>query len=130
MAKVVVIDDRVTNRNILTRLALSVEEGLQVQAFASPIEALTRLQAANPPDLITLDVMMPGMNGADVSRKLKSNPATAKVPIIMLTALHEKKYIKAALLQLGVDYYIVKPFEIVDFLNKVREALEGDPLFE
>jgi DNA-binding response OmpR family regulator len=84
----------------------------------------------NPPDLITLDVMMPGMNGADVSRKLKANPATAKVPIIMLTALHEKKYIKAALLQLGVDYYIVKPFEIVDFLNKVKEALEGDPLFE
>jgi DNA-binding response OmpR family regulator len=85
---------------------------------------------ANPPDLITLDVMMPDMNGADVSRKLKANPATSRIPIIMLTALQEKKYIKAALLQLGVDYYIVKPFEISDFLGKVKEALQGDPLFE
>ena len=52
MAKLVVIDDRVTNRNILTRLALSVEEGLQVQPFASPVEALARLRGDNVPDLI------------------------------------------------------------------------------
>lgn len=104
-------------------------EGYEVETAQGGEEGIKRA-FENPPDLITLDVMMPGMNGADVSRKLKSNPATAKVPIIMLTALHEKKYIKAALLQLGVDYYIVKPFEIVDFLNKVKEALEGDPLFE
>lgn len=104
-------------------------EGYEVQT-APGGEAGLQAAFANPPDLITLDVMMPGMNGADVSRKLKANPLTAKVPIIMLTALTEKKYIKAALLQLGVQYYIVKPFEIVDFLNKVKEALEGDPLFE
>lgn len=104
-------------------------EGYEVETAQGGEEGIEKA-FANPPDLITLDVMMPGMNGADVSRKLKSNPTTAKVPIIMLTALHEKKYIKAALLQLGVDYYIVKPFEIVDFLNKVKEALEGDPLFE
>lgn len=104
-------------------------EGYDVET-AQDGESGIKAAIENPPDLITLDVMMPGMNGAEVSRQLKANPATAKVPIIMLTALSEKKYIKAALFQLGVQYYIVKPFEIVDFLNKVKEALAGDDPFE
>jgi DNA-binding response OmpR family regulator len=128
MAKRILAIDDEPDTLLVIKNALS-GEGYEVET-AEGGEAGLEAAFANPPDLITLDVMMPGMNGADVSRKLKSNPATARIPIIMLTALHEKKYIKAALLQLGVDYYIVKPFEISDFLMKVKEALEGDPLFE
>jgi DNA-binding response OmpR family regulator len=128
MAKRILAIDDEPDTLMIIKSALA-GEGYEVETAASGQAGLDAA-FANPPDLITLDVMMPGMNGADVSRKLKANPATARVPIIMLTALQEKKYIKAALLQLGVQYYIVKPFEISDFLGKVKEALEGDPLYE
>ena len=64
MARIAVIDDRVTNRNILTRLAASVEEGLSVHAFASPAAALDAIDAGLLPDLIVTDFNMPGMDGA------------------------------------------------------------------
>src|SRR5215208_6934643 len=71
MTRIVVIDDRVTNRNILTRLALSVEEGLQVSAYASPVEALDALDGGLACDLIITDYNMPEMDGASFVRTLR-----------------------------------------------------------
>jgi diguanylate cyclase (GGDEF)-like protein/PAS domain S-box-containing protein len=122
MAKVVVIDDRVTNRNILTRLALSVEEGLQVQAFASPIEALTRLQAANPPDLIITDYNMPEMDGATFIETLREQRAFADVPIVVVTVYEDRDFCYRAL-DAGATDFLLSPVDHLEFRARARNLL-------
>ena len=73
MPNVVVVDDRVTNRNILARLAVSVEEGIRVKTFASPQAALDWLHTTMP-DLVITDYKMPGMDGADFVRAFRALP--------------------------------------------------------
>ena len=125
MAKVVVIDDRVTNRNILTRLALSVEEGLQVQAFASPIEALTRLQGGNPPDLIITDYNMPEMDGATFIETLREQRAFADVPIVVVTVYEDRDFCYRAL-DAGASGYLLKGSGVQDVVRAVREVAKGE----
>jgi|GEM_PF-2355511 len=122
MAKVVVIDDRVTNRNILTRLALSVEEGLQVQAFSSPIEALTRLQAANPPDLVITDYNMPEMDGATFIETLRAQRAFADVPIVVVTVYEDRDFCYRAL-DAGATDFLLSPVDHLEFRARARNLL-------
>jgi len=122
MAKVVVIDDRVTNRNILTRLALSVEEGLQVQAFASPIEALTRLQGGNPPDLIITDYNMPEMDGATFIETLREQRAFADVPIVVVTVYEDRDFCYRAL-DAGATDFLLSPVDHLEFRARARNLL-------
>ena len=122
MAKVVVIDDRVTNRNILTRLALSVEEGLQVQSFASPIEALTRLQATNPPDLIITDYNMPEMDGATFIETLREQRAFADVPIVVVTVYEDRDFCYRAL-DAGATDFLLSPVDHLEFRARARNLL-------
>jgi PAS domain S-box-containing protein len=122
MAKVVVIDDRVTNRNILTRLALSVEEGLQVQTFASPIEALTRLQAQNPPDLIITDYNMPEMDGATFIETLREQRAFADVPIVVVTVYEDRDFCYRAL-DAGATDFLLSPVDHLEFRARARNLL-------
>jgi CheY-like chemotaxis protein len=91
MPIVVVVDDRVTNRNVLTRLAASVEEGLQVKAFASPQAALEWTQDTMP-DLIITDFKMPGMDGADFTRAFRALPGAQDVPVVVVTVYEERSY--------------------------------------
>jgi CheY-like chemotaxis protein len=109
---------------MVVRTALS-SEGFDVRTASSGAECLESAQA-EPPDLILLDVMMPEMDGFEVVRRLKADPKTATIPVIMLTALSEKQMIKQAILG-GVDYYIVKPFDLEDLITKVGRALSGQP---
>ncbi len=122
MAKVVVIDDRVTNRNILTRLALSVEEGLQVQSFASPVEALTRLQATNPPDLIITDYNMPEMDGATFIETLREQRAFADVPIVVVTVYEDRDFCYRAL-DAGATDFLLSPVDHLEFRARARNLL-------
>jgi diguanylate cyclase (GGDEF)-like protein/PAS domain S-box-containing protein len=122
MAKVVVIDDRVTNRNILTRLALSVEEGLRVQTFASPIEALTRLQAQNPPDLIITDYNMPEMDGATFIETLREQRAFADVPIVVVTVYEDRDFCYRAL-DAGATDFLLSPVDHLEFRARARNLL-------
>ena len=122
MAKIVVIDDRVTNRNILTRLALSVEEGLQVQAFASPVDALTRLQAANPPDLIITDYNMPEMDGAAFIEALRAKRGFGDVPIVVITVYEDREFCYKAL-EAGATDFLLSPVDHVEFRARARNLL-------
>jgi len=122
MAKVVVIDDRVTNRNILTRLALSVEEGLQVQAFASPIEALTRLQMGKPPDLIITDYNMPEMDGATFISTLRERREFADIPIIVVTVYEDRDFCYRAL-EAGATDFLLSPVDHLEFRARARNLL-------
>ena len=76
------------------------------------------------PDLIILDVVMPRWNGFQTFEKLKSFDDTAKIPVIFLTAAHEKADIDKAV-QLGVKHYLTKPFKPESLLKKVKEILGG-----
>lgn len=107
----------------MVRMTLKTE-GYSVET-ASSGQAGIDAARANPPDLIILDIMMPDLNGGQVARQLKADPKTSTIPIIMLTGLNERKYIKAALFDLGVDFYIIKPFEPDDLLEKIKEATDG-----
>jgi DNA-binding response OmpR family regulator len=99
-------------------------------------DGLAGLKAAHTvlPDLIVLDLMLPEMRGEDVCRELKSDPATARIPIIMLTAKAQADD-RIAGLELGADDYVTKPFSprelilrIEGLLRRVRSAGSGDKL--
>ncbi len=97
------------------------KEGYRVACAASGEEALS-LAAAAPPDLILLDLMLPGLDGLEVCRRLKREPHTRQVPIIMLTAKGEEADIVIGL-ELGADDYLTTPFSLRVLLARLRTAL-------
>ena len=97
------------------------KEGYQVQTVATGEDALTAVKA-RPPDLVVLDLMLPGLDGLDVCRLLKTDPNTAKVPIVMLTAKGEDADIVAGL-ELGADDYITKPFSPRVLIARIKAVL-------
>ena len=80
------------------------------------------LDEKNPPSLIVLDLMLPGMSGMELCRRLRREPLTEKTPIIMLTA-KAAEIDKIAGLELGADDYIVKPFSVKEVVARVRAVL-------
>ncbi|MDO4547827.1 MAG: response regulator transcription factor [Clostridia bacterium] len=74
------------------------------------------------PDLIILDVMLPGMDGVDILRRLKSSPDTSSIPVIMATAKGQE-YDKVKALDLGADDYLVKPFGMMEMVSRVKAVL-------
>jgi diguanylate cyclase (GGDEF)-like protein/PAS domain S-box-containing protein len=122
MATVVVLDDRVTNRNILTRLAMSVEEGLQVAAFRTPREALEALAGGLPVDLIITDYNMPEMDGAGFIRTVRRLPALVEVPIIVVTIYEDRDYRYNAL-EAGATDFLLSPVDHLEFRARARNLL-------
>lgn len=116
---ILIVDDIPQNLQIL-RTALS-KEGYRVAAANNGEVALKYLEK-NRPDLILLDVMMPAMNGLQVSQQLKQDPELSQIPIIFLTARSEKEDILAGFEAGGVDY-ISKPFHMAELLSRVKTHL-------
>ena len=96
-------------------------DGYQVSAASSGEEALRQVRAG-PPDLVLLDLMMPAMDGLEVCRRLRQDPATAALPIVMLTAKGDEVD-RVLGLEIGADDYIVKPFSPKELLARVRAVL-------
>jgi DNA-binding response OmpR family regulator len=120
--RILAVDDE-TDVLMILKTALQ-SEGFEVETAGNGADGLA-LAKENPPDLILLDVMMPGMSGFDVFQQLKEDDATSQIPVIMLTGMSERKNIQSALAA-GIEYYIVKPFEFHDLLTKVNHALTGE----
>ena len=97
------------------------QEGFRVSMSGSGEDAL-RLLERSAPDLVLLDLMLPGIDGLGVCRRMKEHPATRQVPIIMVTAKGEESDIVAGL-ELGADDYIPKPFSPRVLLARVRSVL-------
>ena len=114
--KVLVVDDEPNIRRAL-RVWLS-DNGYAVQLAATGEEALD-LAAANPPDVLILDLMLPGMSGLEVCRSLRE---WTWVPIIVLSARGEEAA-KIEALDLGADDYLTKPFGMGELLARIRVAL-------
>src|SRR5215207_9747850 len=122
MARIAVVDDRVTNRNILTRLAASVEEGLAVGAFPGPVEALEAFDGGLLPDLIITDFNMPDMDGASFVRALRSRPALVDVPIIVVTVYQDREFCYRAL-DAGATDFLLSPVDHLEFRARARNLL-------
>src|SRR5476651_194901 len=127
-AMLLIVDDEIQQRKLLETLLR--HEGYQIVSAASGEEAL-RLVAQQPPDLILLDIMMPGMDGYEVAHQLKGNQATANIPIIMLSALSEPDA-RVSGLETGAEEFLSKPVERVELWLRVRNLLRlkahGDQL--
>ena len=117
--RLLVVDDE---RDILELIVYNLErEGYTVDAVTSGESALARA-TRNRPDLVVLDLMLPGLDGIEVCRRLKQDAATRDVPVIMLTAKSEDSDIVTGL-EIGADDYITKPFSPRVLVARVRAAL-------
>ena len=92
--------------------------GFKVSTFDSGESLLNEVKSSTP-DLFILDIMLPGMDGLEVCRQLRSNPQTKNIPIIMLTAKSEE-FDKVLGLELGADDYLTKPFSVRELLARVK----------
>ncbi len=117
--RILIVDDRPSNLKIL-RMRLNAE-GYGVIEAADGAQALA-LAASENPDLVLLDMMMPGMDGCEVCRRLKARHEDEFVPVIMLTARTETEAIVKGL-EAGADEYVTKPFEILELLARVKSML-------
>ena len=107
LKKILVVDDTPVNVKILVDLLTL--KGYETLTAASGAEALARIEA-NAPDLVLLDVMMSGMNGYEVCQKIRSNPATSMLPVVMVTALDPgQERIKG--IEAGADDFVAKPIK-------------------
>ena len=97
------------------------KEGFAVSTATNGMEAVKAIQR-KAPDLILLDLMLPGLEGLEVCRMLKKNDKTEGIPILMVTAKDEESDVVAGL-ELGADDYIVKPFRMKELIARVRAAL-------
>ena len=121
VATILIVDDEPTNLSILSNL---LRPDYQVRAANSGESALRAAASEPRPDLMLLDVMMPGMDGYTVLERLRSNPATADIPGIFLTALAEVGDEEHGL-QLGAADFITKPIKPLVMLARLRTQLEA-----
>ena len=120
-ATILIVDDEPTNLSLLTHLLRSE---YHVRAANSGESALRAAASEPRPDLILLDVMMPGMDGYEVLTRLRENPATKHIPVIFLTALAEEEDEEHGLLAGAADY-ITKPIKPAVVQARVRTQLEN-----
>lgn len=118
-SRVLIVEDEADIRDLL---AFHLErEGYQVSKSRTGADALRHVKAS-PPDLILLDIMLPEVDGLEVCRRLRREPATAALPIVMLTAKGDEVD-RVLGLELGADDYIVKPFSPKEVVARVRAVL-------
>ena len=119
MAKVLVVDDE---PNIVLSLEFLMEQaGFEVVTAEDGEQALARVTDSQP-DLLLLDISLPGISGFDVLERLRNEEATAQLPIIMLTA-RGRDVEREKGMALGADDYITKPFSTQSLVEKVKALL-------
>ena len=121
MARILVVDDQ---EDILQTTALVLsKDGHDVLTATDGIDALDKARSGAP-DLILLDIEMPGMDGWETLRLLRLDAATRDIPVAMFTILFDLRE-KVRALKYGAQEYVTKPFELEDLLRRVRRVLEG-----
>ncbi|MFA7383628.1 MAG: response regulator [Desulfurivibrionaceae bacterium] len=125
-ARILVVDDTPANVKLLS--GLLTYNGYEVVTAASGAEALEKVETEQP-DLVLLDIMMPGMNGYEVCRTIRKNPATEILPIVMVTSLDPAEE-RINGLQAGADDFLAKPVDEQELLVRVRSLLRIKELYD
>jgi PleD family two-component response regulator len=118
-ARILIVDDERFNRQLLE--VMLAPEGYLLATASSGEEALTMV-AEQPPDLILLDVMMPGMDGYQVAARIKGNVASRDIPVILLTALDDRSS-RIHGLRVGAEDFLTKPVNHIELTIRVKKLL-------
>lgn len=116
--RILAVDDSPDNLFLVE--AILAEEGYEVICKSDGISALALIKT-DPPDLVLLDVMMPGIDGYEVTRRIRTNPHLPFIPILLITAHHHSSVVEG--LDAGADDFIRKPVEVDELLARVRSLL-------
>ncbi len=122
MSLIVIVDDQVTNLNIFGKLAGSIEEGVSVKSFNDPRDALAWLET-NAPDLLITDFKMPGMDGAELTRRFREMPACTDVPVVVITVYEERTF-RLRALEAGATDFLNSPVDHHEFVTRARNLLK------
>ena len=125
-SRVLVVDDDAMNRRLLGSLLIS--HGYRISEAVDGEDALRQIAVA-PPDIILMDVMMPKLDGIEVCRRLQSDEKTAPIPVLLVTALHDRPD-RLRGIESGATDYITKPIDTADVLLRVRNALRTKHLYD
>jgi DNA-binding response OmpR family regulator len=118
--RILVVDDDYFISDLLMQHL--TEQGYAVDV-AINARAMGRHLELHPPDLITLDIMLPGMDGSEIGHLLRVNPATAHIPILVISA--DRRIARKAA-SVHANAWIAKPFDLEDVVNKIEEILGRD----
>lgn len=121
MPRALIVDD--TPENLYLLDALLAGHGYQVDQARNGKEALA-LAAANPPDLVISDILMPGMDGFSLCREWKQDPRLQRIPFVFYTATYTDPKDEQLGLSLGADLFLVKPLEPDAFMNQITRVLQ------
>ena len=119
MSTVLVVEDSVAQREMIIDLLKG--NGLQVTVASDGVEALAHIQGALP-DLVVLDIVMPRMNGYEVCRRIKSDPVTQNLPVVLCSSKGEE-FDRYWGMKQGADAYIAKPFQPNELVGTVNQLL-------
>jgi twitching motility two-component system response regulator PilH len=122
MSTVLVVEDSVAQLEMITDLLK--KSGLDVTVAHDGLEALEQIKQGHPPDLIVLDIVMPHMNGYEVCRRIKSDPVTQGVPVVLCSSKGEE-FDRYWGMKQGADAYIAKPFQPTELVGTVKQLLRG-----
>jgi putative two-component system response regulator len=125
MAVVLVVDDGLANRELVQAYLSGLD--CEVRLASDGASALEQIQQ-EPPDLVLLDVQMPGMDGYEVCRRIKAGPGGRLLPVVMITALNQTDD-RVRALESGADDFMSKPVERVELVARVRSALRLKALY-
>ena len=119
MSIVLVVEDSVTQREMIEDLLKG--SGLTVRTAGDGVEALEKMQGSCP-DIVVMDIIMPRMNGYELCRRIKTDPKTKCVPVVMCSSKGEE-FDRYWGMKQGADAYIAKPFQPQELVGTVRQLL-------
>lgn len=121
MARILCVDDNDVNLYMIS--AILRRAGFEVDTAKDGESGIAAIAAA-PPDLVLMDIQMPGIDGFEATRRLKADPVTRHIPVITLSA-HERSEKEAEIRASGCDAYLTKPIDVPALLTKTHELLKS-----
>lgn len=121
MSKVLIVEDSMTQRQMISELLEG--SGLKVSVASDGVEALEHLETISP-DIVVMDIVMPRMNGYELCRRIKSDPKTQNVPVVMCSSKGEE-FDRYWGMKQGADAYIAKPFQPIELIGTVKQLLRA-----